>query len=148
MALGTATMSVFLTLTFLAHQTLLSADAVLRTFYRRMVSRQRLLEWETAAEAEMGYRQAHLRGCPAELDTGCGVDRWRNRLFFPSPCLGGRTAGTGSLGVQQAGFPVAESSAKAVAEGSHARRTSDSCATPPCTPGVISRPIATRNTTG
>jgi cyclic beta-1,2-glucan synthetase len=53
-ALGTATLNEFLTLTFLAHQTLLSADAVLRTFYRRIVSRQRLLQWETAAEAEMG----------------------------------------------------------------------------------------------
>jgi cyclic beta-1,2-glucan synthetase len=52
--LGAATLNEFLTLTFLAHQMLLSADAVLRTFYRRMVSRQRLLEWETAAEAEMG----------------------------------------------------------------------------------------------
>ena len=52
--LGTALVSVFLVLTFLAHQTLLSADAVLRTLYRRMVSRERLLEWETAAEAELG----------------------------------------------------------------------------------------------
>jgi hypothetical protein len=51
--LGRAMVSVWLTLTFLAHQTLLSADAVLRTFYRRTVSRQRLLEWETAAEAEI-----------------------------------------------------------------------------------------------
>lgn len=51
--LAKAMVSVFLTLTFLAHQTLISADAVFRTFYRRMVSRQRLLEWETAAEAEM-----------------------------------------------------------------------------------------------
>jgi cyclic beta-1,2-glucan synthetase len=48
-----AMVSVFLTLTFLAHQTLISADAVFRTFYRRMISRQRLLQWETAAEAEM-----------------------------------------------------------------------------------------------
>jgi cyclic beta-1,2-glucan synthetase len=45
--------SVFLTLTFLAHQTMISADAVFRTFYRRLVSKQRLLEWETAAEAEV-----------------------------------------------------------------------------------------------
>ena len=52
-ALAKAMVSVFLTLTFLAHQTLISADAVLRTFYRRMVSRQRLLEWETAAQAEL-----------------------------------------------------------------------------------------------
>jgi len=51
--LAKAMVSVFLTLTFLAHQTLISADAVFRTFYRRMVSRQRLLEWETAAEAEL-----------------------------------------------------------------------------------------------
>ncbi len=51
--LAKAVISVFLTITFLAHQTLISADAVLRTFYRRIVSRQRLLEWETAAEAEM-----------------------------------------------------------------------------------------------
>ncbi len=51
--LGTAMVSVFLTLTFLAHQTMISVDAVLRTFYRRMVSKERLLEWETAAEAEL-----------------------------------------------------------------------------------------------
>ncbi len=51
--LGKAMVSVFLTMTFLAHQTLISADAVFRTFYRRLVSRQRLLEWETAAEAEL-----------------------------------------------------------------------------------------------
>jgi hypothetical protein len=53
-ALGASTLNEFFTLTFLAHQTLLSADAVLRTFHRRMVSRQRLLQWETAAQAEMG----------------------------------------------------------------------------------------------
>jgi hypothetical protein len=57
-ALGSATESVFLTLTFLAHQAVLSADAVLRTWYRRVVSRQRLLEWETAAEAELGGRKS------------------------------------------------------------------------------------------
>ena len=51
--LARAMVSVLLTLTFLAHQTLISADAVLRTFYRRMVSRNRLLEWETAAQAEL-----------------------------------------------------------------------------------------------
>jgi hypothetical protein len=55
--LGSSTISVLLTLIFLAHQTLLSADAVLRTLYRRLVSRQRLLEWETAAEAELGSKK-------------------------------------------------------------------------------------------
>jgi len=42
-----------LTLTFLAHQALLSMDAVVRTMVRRLITRQRLLEWETAAEAEL-----------------------------------------------------------------------------------------------
>jgi hypothetical protein len=56
-ALSSATVSLFLTLIFLAHQTLLSVDAVLRTLYRRFVSRERLLEWETAAEAELGGRK-------------------------------------------------------------------------------------------
>ena len=46
--------SVFLSLVFLAHQMLVSMDAVVRTLVRRMFTRQRLLEWETAAEAEAG----------------------------------------------------------------------------------------------
>jgi cyclic beta-1,2-glucan synthetase len=46
--------SVLLSLTFLAHQTLVSLDAVVRTLVRRLFTRQRLLEWETAAEAEVG----------------------------------------------------------------------------------------------
>jgi cyclic beta-1,2-glucan synthetase len=42
-----------LTVTFLAHQALLSLDAVVRTMVRRLITRQRLLQWETAAEAEL-----------------------------------------------------------------------------------------------
>jgi cyclic beta-1,2-glucan synthetase len=52
--LVTANVSVFLMLTFLAHQTLLSLDAVVRVLVRRMVTRRRLLEWETSAQAELG----------------------------------------------------------------------------------------------
>jgi hypothetical protein len=52
--LGTANFGVLLTLIFLVHQTLVSLDAVGRTAVRRMYTRQRLLEWETAAEAELG----------------------------------------------------------------------------------------------
>ena len=51
-----ANVSVFLTLTFLAHQMLLSIDAMVRTLVRRMVTGQRLLQWETAAEAELGSK--------------------------------------------------------------------------------------------
>jgi cyclic beta-1,2-glucan synthetase len=46
--------TVFLTLTFLAHQMLLSLDAVARALVRRLVTRRGLLEWVTAAEAEIG----------------------------------------------------------------------------------------------
>ena len=51
----------FLTLTFLAHQALLALDAVARTLVRRLITRQRLLQWETAAEAELaGNRRTTL----------------------------------------------------------------------------------------
>ena len=39
---------------FLAHQTLLLADAIFRSLIRSHVTGTRMLEWETAAEAEMG----------------------------------------------------------------------------------------------
>jgi cyclic beta-1,2-glucan synthetase len=48
-----ASIANWLTLTFLAHQALLSIDAVVRTLVRRWITRQRLLQWETAAEAEL-----------------------------------------------------------------------------------------------
>src|SRR5229473_3093249 len=51
----------WLTVTFLAHQALLSIDAVVRTMVRRLITRQRLLQWETAAEAELaGSRRTTL----------------------------------------------------------------------------------------
>ncbi len=46
--------AVFLRLTFLAYQTLLALDAIVRVMVRRLVTRRGLLEWETAAEAELG----------------------------------------------------------------------------------------------
>jgi len=49
-----SSINVLLTITFLAHQALISLDAVVRTLIRRWVTRHRLLEWETAAEAEAG----------------------------------------------------------------------------------------------
>ncbi|GGG94870.1 glucoamylase family protein [Silvibacterium dinghuense] len=41
-----------LNLIFLPHQTMLSLDAIVRSLVRRFITGQRLLEWETAAEAE------------------------------------------------------------------------------------------------
>lgn len=52
----TANFTTLLTLTFLAHQTLLALDAVIRALVRRVFTRERLLEWETAAEAESNTR--------------------------------------------------------------------------------------------
>lgn len=51
-ALYGSTANIFLQLTFLAHQTLVSLDAVIRAYVRRTITRRGLLEWETAAEAE------------------------------------------------------------------------------------------------
>ena len=55
--LYTTNVNVFFTITFLAHQTLLSLDAVFRALVRRFVTHRRLLEWETAAETELGQRR-------------------------------------------------------------------------------------------
>ncbi|HZQ17549.1 MAG TPA: glucoamylase family protein [Terriglobales bacterium] len=55
--LFSANFTVFLSLVFLAHQMLVSMDAVVRTIVRRIFTRQRLLEWETAAEAELGAQK-------------------------------------------------------------------------------------------
>jgi len=55
-----ANFTVLLTLTLLAHQTMLSLDAVARALVRRLVTRERLLEWETAAEAELGKKRTPI----------------------------------------------------------------------------------------
>ena len=79
----TANANVLLTLIFLAHQTLISLDAVVRTLIRRLVTRQRLLEWETAAEAEIGKQRRtpvdiYLNWMPV-LALGLGILVWLGR---------------------------------------------------------------------
>ncbi len=77
-----ASFSVMLTLVFLAHQTLLSVDAVARALVRRKVTREGLLEWETAAQAELGARQTlldrYLDWMPF-FAAGLGLLVWRLR---------------------------------------------------------------------
>ncbi|HEX8650864.1 MAG TPA: glucoamylase family protein [Pyrinomonadaceae bacterium] len=46
------TAQIALALTCIAHQAYLKSDAIARTLYRKLVSRRRLLEWVTAAQAE------------------------------------------------------------------------------------------------
>ena len=60
-AFADAAIADWLTITFLAHQALLSLDAMVRTMVRRLITRQRLLQWETAAQAELaGYKRTML----------------------------------------------------------------------------------------
>jgi cyclic beta-1,2-glucan synthetase len=92
--LFTANLTVLLTLTLLAHQTLLSVDAVVRALVRRVVTREHLLEWETAAEAELGQRQTtvdrYIDWMPF-LAGGLGLMIWLERpesLPAAAPILG------------------------------------------------------------
>lgn len=53
----TSHVSIALNIAFLAHQTLVAIDAVVRTVIRSVITHSRLLEWETATEAELGIRK-------------------------------------------------------------------------------------------
>jgi len=81
--LYTASINVLFTLIFLPHQTVLALDAVGRTLIRRFVTQRRLLEWETAAEAELSRRRrgpvdGYLTWMPV-LAVGLGVLVWEFR---------------------------------------------------------------------
>jgi hypothetical protein len=54
---GQAALVALLNLFFLPHQTLLAIDAIVRALIRRFITGERLLEWETAAEAESQTRR-------------------------------------------------------------------------------------------
>src|ERR1017187_10540498 len=145
--LGTAMVSEFLTLTFLAHQTLLSADAVLRTFYRRIVSRQRLLQWETAAEAEMGtgelaFVDVLLNWTPVVALIVGAIVYFSHRHSF--------AAALPVLVLWAFSKPVS-SWLNCHPEGCRRRpprETRDFCGMARCTSGAILRRIALRNTIG
>jgi hypothetical protein len=53
----TSHVSILLNIAFLAHQTLVSLDAIIRTIIRSTITHSRLLEWETATEAELGINK-------------------------------------------------------------------------------------------
>jgi len=52
----TSTVNLCFTVVFVAHQTMLALDAVVRALVRRFVTQNRLLEWESAAETELKPR--------------------------------------------------------------------------------------------
>ena len=89
-----ANLSVVLMLIFLAHQMLLSLDAMIRALVRRAVTGERLLEWVTAAQEEHDpHRRTpldiYLDLTPA-LALGLGVLVWFVRpraIFAAAPIL-------------------------------------------------------------
>ena len=52
---GIAQVNLFLRIASLCHQSLITLDAIVRSVVRMTVTHERLLEWETAAEAESSY---------------------------------------------------------------------------------------------
>ena len=54
--MSTNTAQVALSIIFLPHQAYLMCDAITRTVYRKLISRKKLLEWVTAADAERESR--------------------------------------------------------------------------------------------
>ncbi|HVU46544.1 MAG TPA: glucoamylase family protein [Terracidiphilus sp.] len=74
--LGRTALLTLLRLVFLVHQTLLALDAIVRSLVRRFITGERLLEWETAAQAEQrtGSRTA--------------VDRYLAIMPLIAVCLG------------------------------------------------------------
>src|SRR5207302_5239855 len=55
-AFVTGHVNVLLTMIFLPYQALVMLDAIVRTVIRRAITRKKLLEWETAAQAEAATR--------------------------------------------------------------------------------------------
>jgi cyclic beta-1,2-glucan synthetase len=53
----TSHVNIALNIAFLAHQTLVALDAIIRTIIRSTITHSRLLEWETATEAELGLKK-------------------------------------------------------------------------------------------
>ena len=111
-----ANFNVFLSFVFLAHQMLVSMDAVVRTLVRRMFTRQRLLEWETAAEAEIGGQKrtpvdTYLDWIPLIVVCLAGLV-----YFVRRPSILLCPADFGPVGQQQAGFGMAEPAAAALSQ--------------------------------
>ncbi len=78
-------------LTFLAHQMMLSVDAIVRTLIRSLYSGQRLLEWETAAQSESSRNSLdlylYLSSALALLLVLTLARQDRRALFFAGPIL-------------------------------------------------------------
>ena len=108
-ALLTANASMFFTLSFLPHQMLLSLDAVVRTLVRRLVTRRRLLEWETAAETEFSTRKRTPVDIYLDWMPALALALRRAGFLYPAPRFFCRASHPVALGLQQMDFNVAQS---------------------------------------
>ena len=86
--LSAASARLFLKLVCLPQQSMVALDAVVRTGIRLAITRRRLLEWETAADAENGARRGgpidlYLRATPwAALAAGLLLALYRSDTFL------------------------------------------------------------------
>jgi hypothetical protein len=86
-------LQVFVMLVFLPHQALVMLDAILRTLARLTLTHSKLLEWETAAESELGEKKSlvdtYLALTPClSLATGLLLAVVRpSALYIASPIL-------------------------------------------------------------
>jgi cyclic beta-1,2-glucan synthetase len=82
-AFAEGNITAILSLVFLLHQALLSMDAIARSLGRVFVTRRKLLEWETAAEAETAIRpkatvDVYLRWTPG-IAVALSIAVWKIR---------------------------------------------------------------------
>ena len=101
---GRAAFLTLLHLVLLFHQTLLTADAVIRSLVRRFITGERLLEWETAAQAELHSTQngpvdRYLAATPLAV-LALAVIVWKfsiypDALFYAAFLLGAWALSTG-----------------------------------------------------
>ncbi len=117
-ALITTNVGTFFTLCFLPHQMLLSLDAVVRTLVRRLVTRRRLLEWETAAETELSARKRTPVDSLSGVDSGAGTGLGRPGVFRRAIALFMRALPILLFwGAQQMDFDVVELASQRHAQG-------------------------------
>ncbi len=74
---------IFLTLAFLPYDAFISLDAIGRTLLRLLVTRKRLLEWQTSSDSERTTR-ADLTGFYATMWIAPAGRRWRPDSSWPS----------------------------------------------------------------
>ena len=105
-------------LIFLPYQALVCLDAIIRALVRGFITGERLLEWETAAQAEV-HRNGHTLidryFALTPLVSSCGGGRCLPLQPAPSSCARGCRANPAAMGICSNRRWVAECSSKRTA---------------------------------